>query len=62
MFGIDTDPDPDWHALDADPDSAKWLEFDPIRIHNTAWTCSVVSLVTVLVSWWLLLLLFWFLS
>ncbi len=37
MFGIDSDPDrpePDRHALDADPDQdpAKWCGTDPIRI------------------------------
>ncbi len=33
VLGIDTDPDPDRHALDADPDSdpAKLCGSDPIR-------------------------------
>jgi hypothetical protein len=38
VLGIDTDPnrpDPDRHALDANPNQYKWCRSNPIRIHNT---------------------------
>ncbi len=38
LLGIDTDPDrsdPDWHALDADPDQDPANDADPIRSGST---------------------------
>jgi hypothetical protein len=38
-------PDPDWHALDADPDPAKQCGSDPIRINNTDYGSSLLCTV-----------------
>ncbi len=35
-------PDPDWHALDDQPDPAKWCGSERIRIHNAAPNCHVL--------------------
>jgi hypothetical protein len=44
VLGIDTDldrPDPDRHALDADPDPGKLCGSYSIQIHNTGKICLI---------------------